>query len=238
MGRNNYFQFKQFRIIQEQSAMKVGTDGVLIGAWANITDTAKILDIGTGTGLIALMLAQRSKASITAIEIEKISIDEAHFNLSQSQWEDRISVIHQSLQEFSEISTQKFDLIISNPPFFENDKRAAEINRSNARHSDLLSYNDLIVGVNKLLNKNGRFVVIFPNTEGEIFIQKAKQNNLFLNKLTKVFPTPQKQVNRYLMEFSFIKKEIITASITIREGINSEYSEAYKKLTKNFYLAF
>ena len=120
---NNYFQFKQFRIEQEKSAMKVGTDGILLGAWVNISKVKSILDIGTGTGLIALMLAQRCDANITGIEIESSAAEEALENANNTPWKNRLTIQNISLQEFSTTSKNKFDLIVSNPPFFEKSLR-------------------------------------------------------------------------------------------------------------------
>jgi tRNA1Val (adenine37-N6)-methyltransferase len=238
MGRNNYFQFKQFKIIQEKSAMKVGTDGVLLGAWVNINSAKTILDVGTGTGVIALMLAQRSSAEITAIEIEKNSFDEACFNFRQSPWANRITAIYHSFQEYSSEHSQKFDLIISNPPFFENASKASELNRSNARHTDLLSYSELISGCLKLLADSGKLAIILPTEHSERFISLAETNGLYVSRLTKVRPKPGKPFHRYLLEFSKVQTEIISDELTIELDVHNNFNIEYKKLTKEFYLAF
>ncbi|MFW5831965.1 MAG: tRNA1(Val) (adenine(37)-N6)-methyltransferase, partial [Prolixibacteraceae bacterium] len=144
MAGNDYFQFKQFKIIQKKSAMRVGTDGVLLGAWTGISGARQILDVGTGTGLIAIMLAQRSNAKITGVEIEKNAAREAFTNALQSPWRERINILHASFQEFTAAAPGKFDLVVSNPPFFINDKRPADIHKSVARHHDRLLLHDLV----------------------------------------------------------------------------------------------
>jgi tRNA1Val (adenine37-N6)-methyltransferase len=238
MGRNNYFQFKQFKIIQKKSAMKVGTDGVLLGAWVNVHSAKKILDVGTGTGVIALMMAQRSTAEITAIEIEKKSFDEACFNFRKSPWVNRIHSIHQSFQAFSLETNEKLDLIISNPPFFENASKATELNRSNARHTDLLPYYELIRGNKNLLADSGRLALILPVEQSERFISLAETNSLYVSRLTKVRPKPGKPFHRYLLEFSKVQAEVVSDELTIELENHDNFTIEYKNLTKDFYLAF
>ncbi|MBN1821725.1 MAG: methyltransferase [Prolixibacteraceae bacterium] len=238
MGRNNYFQFKQFNIIQEDSAMKVGTDGVLVGAWVNVSREKNILDVGTGTGVIALMMAQRCNANITAIEIEKKSFGEACFNFSQSQWTDRIKPVYGSFQDFCSDTNEKFDLIISNPPFFENASKAAEQNRSNARHTDLLPFDELIIHCSKILAENGRLSVIIPAFFADQFISLASENKLNVSRLTKVRPKPEKPFHRFLIEFSRGKTIPAISELTIETNSYQIYTPEYKNLTKDFYLAF
>jgi tRNA1Val (adenine37-N6)-methyltransferase len=238
MGKNNYFKFKQFKIVQEKSAMKVGTDGVLLGAWVNTNKARSILDLGTGTGLIALMIAQRCNATVTAIEIEKAAYEEACFNFSQSTWNNRINPVFSSFQKFSSGIIEKFDLIVSNPPFFENDLRATEKNRSVARHNDLLSYNDLLKNSTSILSDSGRLSVIIHSKKAEKFINLAAEYNLFVSRQTKVRPNPEKPFHRYLLEFSKKKTEIISDELTIEFKIHHQFTSEFKKLTKDYYLAF
>ncbi|MDP2113785.1 MAG: methyltransferase, partial [Bacteroidota bacterium] len=163
MPRNNYFQFKQFRIIQDKSAMKVGVDGVLLGVWANVSGAKRILDIGTGTGLIALMMAQRNAdARIDAVEIEPDAFQEAVYNIQQSPWNERIQIELCSFQEFAGKAGLKYDLIVSNPPYFTNGHKAPLENRATARHSDSLSLGDLISGAIGLLNETGKIALVLP----------------------------------------------------------------------------
>lgn len=238
MPGNNYFQFKQFRINQKKSAMRVGTDGVLLGAWANSEGAKTILDIGTGTGVIALMLAQRSDAEITAIEIEQQAAEEAASNAGNSPWSNHINIIHDSFQNFSSNFSKTFDLIVSNPPFFINSIRSTNINLAVARHSDKLSLYDLLKGSEKLLNKNGMLAVVLPVQTAEICVKLAEKYGFYLFRLTEVKPAEGKPTNRHLMEFSRIKWDLQKDSITNRNAANNNYTEEYKRLTRDFYLDF
>lgn len=219
--------------------MKVGTDGVLLGAWADAGNAREIMDVGTGTGLIALMMAQRTDAEITAIEIEENSFNEACFNFGQSPWANRIHPSHQSFQEFCATSGEKFGLIISNPPFFENASKAVGLHRSNARHTDLLPYEDLIAGSAGLLAGNGgRLAVIIPAEISGRFILLAQAAGLFVSRLTKVRPKPGLPFHRFLIEFS--KQKIVPAENELTIGNEGQYNfnDEYKNLTKDFYLLF
>ena len=238
MPGNNYFQFKQFRIIQEKAAMRVGTDGVLLGAWANTKGAKTILDIGAGTGLIALMLAQRSDAEITAIEIEQRAAEEAASNAGNSPWSNRINIIHDSFQNFAGSYSKTFDLIVSNPPFFIDGKRPNNINLSVARHSDKLSLHDLIKGSEKLLGTNGRLALVLPVSTAEICVQLAEKYGFHLLRRTEVKPAEGKSTNRHLMEFSKINYGLQKNSVAIRNAANEDFTEEYKQLTRDFYLNF
>nr|WP_319998007.1 methyltransferase [uncultured Draconibacterium sp.] len=238
MGRNNYFQFKQFRIEQQRSAMKVGIDGILLGAWADVSDCNSILDIGTGTGLIALMLAQRSQARITAIEMEKNAAEEAIENVAASPWKKRVDVQNVSLQKFAAESNQRFDLIVSNPPFFQNSLKAGNENRSLARHTDSLPLKDLAKSSADLLSENGRLAIILPVNEALQFIGLARLTKLYPVRCSQVSPQAEKAPHRYLMEFSNHDQEWETNSIAIRKSPESDYSDDFKFLCKEFYLLF
>jgi tRNA1Val (adenine37-N6)-methyltransferase len=238
MGRNNYFQFKQFKIIQEKSAMKVGTDGVLLGAWANVENAKNILDIGTGTGLIAIMLAQRCKAQITAVEIEKDAAREAIQNIANSSWKKLIEVENISFQEFVQNTSRKYDLIVSNPPFFVNSWKKKTVAATIARHTDTLSFAELIDGVVKLLKSEGRFSVVLPLDASDEFIRKANSRGLHLNIQTLVKPKSNKAANRCLLTFSNIEHPLTKDELIIHNNEETDYSSAYKSLTKDFYLKF
>jgi tRNA1Val (adenine37-N6)-methyltransferase len=237
MGRNTYFEFKQFKIIQEESAMKVNTDGVLLGAWVNTSGVEYALDVGTGTGLIALMLAQRSTAEITGIEIEENAAGEAKFNAANSQWGNRIKIQNISFQEYAANNEKKFELIISNPPYYTKNKKSATTNRSIARHNDLLPFPELISFSLKLLNKKGRLCIIVPAQSSLEISNLAYKKDLFLKKLTEVKSNPETPAIRCLMEFSKTKTALQKDCLSIFKS-RSEYSEEYKNLTKDFYLNF
>jgi tRNA1Val (adenine37-N6)-methyltransferase len=230
------FQFKQFSIAQQHTAMKVGTDGVLLGAWSKTLE-GNILDIGTGTGLIALMLAQRTKtALIDAIEMDAIASEEAQENFKNSKWKTRLKVIHSTIQNYH--PTKKYDVIVSNPPFFINSTKAPNNLRNNARHTDELSFIELIVSVKRLLSTSGIFSLILPTEEANQFISLANQNGLFLTRRCLVKPNPTKASKRVIMEFSFTETNILEETLTIETENRHEYTKEYITLTKDFYLKF
>ncbi|WP_163325013.1 tRNA1(Val) (adenine(37)-N6)-methyltransferase [Draconibacterium mangrovi] len=237
MGRNNYFQFKQFRIEQQRSAMKVGIDGILLGAWANVRSCSTILDIGTGTGLIALMLAQRSQAQITAIEIEKNAAEEAAENVAASPWKDRVEVANVSLQKFAAETAQQFDLIVSNPPFFQNVLKAGNESRSLARHTDSLSYETLLQCTSQLLSDEGRCAFILPEPAVKEIEKLAQQHHLYLKRITMIAPNENKPANRVLMEMSKKETATVTEHLTIYNNDGS-WNEKFKMLTRDYYLNF
>jgi tRNA1Val (adenine37-N6)-methyltransferase len=240
MPRNTYFQFKQFRIIQERSAMKVGMDGVLIGAWVDPSGAESILDIGTGTGLIALMMAQKnSSALIDAIEIDPEAFEEAVLNASQSPWKDRICVECSSFQEFAERTDQKYDLIVSNPPFFAKDGlKAPAQNRAQARHSDSLPLEVLISGAKNLLAENGRIALILPVENLPEIKLLAISNHLYLSGLCRIKPNPVKPEFRILVELTRNECVTIEEKLMIEFEKHHDYTPEYKELTKDFYLKF
>lgn len=218
--------------------MKVGTDGVLLGAWANTDNVQRVLDIGTGTGLIAIMLAQRSTAGIDAIEIEKIAAKQAIENSSNSPWKDRIRVHPISLQEFLIVHKVKYDLIVSNPPYYTNSYTNPDPERKIARHNEMLSPDELFSGVSEILSAKGRFAIVYPSDLLSTLNEKALKYNLYMNRITEVFPTPQKPSKRILAEFSFQNGIIERNKITIEDNGRHKYSKEYIAITKDFYLNF
>jgi tRNA1Val (adenine37-N6)-methyltransferase len=236
MGRNNYFQFKQFGIHQEKSAMKVNTDGVLLGAWTNLDGASTVLDIGAGTGLISLMIAQRSGAFITAVEIEKNAAEEAFLNVQNSEWSSRISIQHSSFQDFVRVANNHFDVIVSNPPFFSNSVKNTNPCLSLARHNYMLPFEDIIAGSKKLLGKNGTLSLILPAKPAREFIEKAQQENLFLKRQTLVKPFPHKEPNRCLMEFAKTQLVQENSTMSVFDESGKDYSEEFKNMARDFYL--
>lgn len=237
----NTFAFKQFTIVQDKCAMKVGTDAVLLGAWVKTYGVRKALDIGTGTGVIALMLAQKSGAHIDAIDIDLDATTEAKDNVSKSPWQERVRVQNISLQDFSKITDEQYDLIVSNPPYFVDSLQSSEANRTAARHTVLLSFEDLIAGAKKMLNKEGKLYVILPVREGEQFIQLASTHGLHLRRITRVKSTPDKIEKRWMMQFGFQSKPQISDSVLVIEKdpqVRHSYTDEYKELTKEYYLQF
>jgi tRNA1Val (adenine37-N6)-methyltransferase len=236
---NQVFHFKQFSILQDKCAMKVGTDAVLLGSWIKTANENAILDIGTGTGLLALMLAQKSSCPIDAIDVDENACLQANENANLSKWANRIHVSQISLQHFSEIAEKKYDLIVSNPPYFEDSTKAFEEKRTLARHNDLLPYNELLEGVLKLLSQNGKFYVILPAKEGESFKVLAEQKKLFLSKLLRVRTKEDKTTEkRWIMQFEIKPKGFSEESIVIEKSNRHEYTQEYIDLTKDYYLHF
>jgi len=234
---NNYFSFKQFTIYQDQCAFKVGTDGVLLGACTDVSGVKNILDIGTGTGLIALMLAQRSEAEIIAIEPDEDSFRQAFSNVGMSKWKERIRVVNRSLQDFDP-EMLRFDLIVSNPPFFSDSLKNPDLGKASARHNDALKNEDILKGVNRLLATGGRLQVIMPYAEGYIFMAEAQEYGLYCNNIIKIKPLPTSEVRRIILTFSGEKRRPHESFLTIEQGRRHEFTEEYKNLTKGFYLKF
>ncbi len=234
MREKNIFRFKQFAIRQEQAAMKVGTDGVLLGAWANIANAKRILDIGTGTGLIALMLAQRTSAAtkIEAIEIEQHAYEEACFNIAQSPWDERITVHHQSVQEFS---SQPYDLIICNPPFFKNSLKPPDEKRLVARHAEGLPIEALAKHCKRLINNDGSISLIIPKQNEKETISCFIENGLYCNHITYVHTTAHKPSERCLLHLTTVEKSK-TMDVLVLLDENLEKTIAYRQLTQDYYL--
>ena len=226
------FKFKEFSIVQTKSAMKVGTDGVLLGSWVNCQSAKKILDIGTGTGLISLMIAQRNnECNITAVEIDKETSEEANININNSKWRDRISIINISINNF--ITSDKFDFIVSNPPYFP--ANFSKNKRAIARHTNLLSFQDLIRTTVKLLSSKGIFAVILPKIAEAIFCKTANANKLFLIRICQVKGQKNSDIKRVLLEFSFEKSSLDSDSLVIEESRHI-YTNKYIDLCQDFYL--
>lgn len=263
---NKPFKFKQFTVEQDRCAMKIGTDGVLLGAWVSLENNPfSILDIGAGTGIIALQLAQRSRAElIDAIEIDANAYEQCVANFESSPWGDRLFCYHASLTEFvreleeeeDEIEIQnenendeqflKYDLVISNPPFFQSPSPPRRISpeggdplnnisRELARFNDALPFDELIESASRLLSDEGIFAVVIPRKEEENFIKMAAEANLFLNRICRVRGTETSEEKRSLLEFSFEKTPPKIENLVI-ETSRHNYTEAYKKLVAEFYL--
>jgi tRNA1Val (adenine37-N6)-methyltransferase len=234
---NNFFSFKHFDIYQDKSAFKVGTDGVLLGASADIKSVRNILDIGSGTGLISIMLAQRSDAEITAIEPDYDSFIESIENVRRSPWPERIKMLNITLQNFEQ-DKKKFDLIVTNPPFFCDSLKNPDPRKSSARHNDYLTSDDLITGVLRLLSDDGHLQLILPYVEGNIFIARAHKSGLFCNNILKIKPLPSSEIRRMILKFSRTRMKAAENYLIIEHGRRHEFTEEYKKLTQDFYLKF
>lgn len=234
---NHPFKFKQFTVEQDRCAMKIGTDGVLLGAWVSIGKKPfSILDIGAGTGVIALQLAQRSDAEIIdALEIDDDAYEQCVDNFENSPWGDRLFCYHASLNEFVEEIEDKYDLIISNPPFYAENYKSLVKSRDLARFSDALPFDELIDCVSQLLSDEGIFAVIIPFKEENNFVKMAAEVNLFPNRICRVRGTETSEAKRSMLEFSFDKLSLKTEHLTI-ETSRHNYTDHYINLVKDFYL--
>ncbi len=230
---NKSFTFKKFHVDIGQCGMPVSTDGVLLGAWANIAKSPQILDIGCGTGLLSLMCAQREQSShIDAIELMPIAVDVAIHNVNQSLWSKRINVIHQNILTYwPEI---QYQAIICNPPYFTTGEQSQKGERASARHTNSLPFIDLLAHCKKLLSPNGRASFILPCFEGEQFINISKKLGFNLTRLTKIKTTEKKDVSRLLIEISVFPYDYQENTLIIHH--QNGYSDDFIQLTKCFYL--
>ncbi|MDQ1163837.1 tRNA1Val (adenine37-N6)-methyltransferase [Flavobacterium sp. SORGH_AS 622] len=234
------FSFKQFTINQDRCAMKVGTDGVLLGAWAPINHNPfSILDIGAGTGIIALMLAQRTHAEqIDALEIDEDAYEQAVENFESSPWGDRLFCFHAGLDEFIEEPEDEYDLIVSNPPFYAENYKTENEQRDLARFQDAMPFEEIVEAADLLLSENGILAIIIPFKEEEKFIALAKETELYPIKITRVKGTPKSEIKRSLLAFSRNEVSTIEIDELVIEIDRHVYTPEYIELTKDFYLKF
>ncbi|MHA7056431.1 tRNA1(Val) (adenine(37)-N6)-methyltransferase [Aquimarina sp. M1] len=231
------FHFKQFTIHQDRCAMKIGTDAVLLGSWVPLPDTVNsILDIGTGTGVIALMMAQRSYAeTIDAIEIDDHAYEQSVENFETSDWADRLFCYHASFQEFFQEIDDQYDLLISNPPFYTDDYKTSDANRNMARFADALPFEHLFFGASHLLSEKGSFAVIIPYKVENTVLDIAKKVGLYPYKLARVKGNPSSEIKRSMVLFGFDQADYEPEEIII-ETARHQYTKKYIELTRAFYL--
>lgn len=233
---NPYFRFKQFTIWHDRCAMKVGTDGVLLGAWANVGGAKRLLDIGTGSGLIALMLAQRNpEAHITAIDIDENAVSQAEENINRSPFAKRIQCYKMSLQDHVNNRDKNYDHIISNPPFFINSLKSTDRHRTIARHADTLSTDHLLKCTSRMLSLNGKLSIIYPYENKMRLIERMSLYAFHPTRITNIYPTPKSRPKRILIELSKTAKSIIENELVIEEERHN-YSQAFRELVSEFYL--
>lgn len=239
MPANTHFSFKQFIVHQDQTAMKVTTDACIFGAYIPINETKKILDIGTGTGLVAMMLAQRTKSQIDAVEIENSAYNQAVTNIQESVFKEQINVFNTSIQLFSTRSEQQnqYDLIVSNPPFFQNHLKSEETTRKNSLHTDTLSFEDLIHSVLRLISSAGTFVVLLPLHESSVFEELSIPQGLYPQKKLTIRHRKDTKILRIITTFGFTKTQTQEENLIIKNPDES-YSLAFEMLLKDYYLIF
>lgn len=234
---NKPFTFKQFSVNQDRCAMKIGTDGVLLGAWTSIRHNPfNVLDIGSGTGILSLMIAQRSKAEqIEAIEIDDDAYEQCSENFENSPWNDRLFCYHASLIEFVEEVEDTFDLIICNPPFYSEDYKSENKSRDLARFNDAMPFKHIIYAVEHLLAEDGLFSIIIPKKEENGFIKLASTVGLNTQRILHVKGNPDSDIKRSLIEFSYHETTVNISELII-ETSRHNYTQDYIDLTKDFYL--
>ena len=232
------FNFKKFSVEQDRCAMKIGTDGVLLGAWSPIPDHCdSVLDIGTGTGIIALMIAQRSNANqIDALEIDENAYEQASENFENSPWDDRLFCFHAGLDELIDEPEDEYDLIISNPPFYTENYKTEDEQRDLARFEDAMPFEMLLEAADLLLSENGIFSVIIPFKEEEHFLALTKEFELFPMKITRVKGTPTSELKRSLLAFQRSEISEVEINELVIETERHVYTPEYITLTKDFYL--
>ena len=231
------FRFKQFEIHDELSAMKIGTDGVLLGAWVDVADAMSILDVGTGTGLVAIMCAQRNAtARVHGIDIVENAVIEAQRNMMRTAWCERLSAEHCDLRNYN--PDVRYDHIVSNPPFFLTTLQSPDAARAMARHADTLPYTDLIAAAERLLNPGGRLSVVLP-TECAATFRRVAFERLWLSHITDVVTREGEAPKRTLMEFRLSDKPLMPRADTLTiQAKDGSYTSEYRHLTEEFYLNF
>lgn len=230
------FKLKQFEVVHDHSPMKVGTDAILLGSLADLKGDINTLEVGTGCGIIALMLAQRfSEVYFTAIDIDRYASQEAASNFHHSPWSDRLKAIKISFQDFTSETTDKYDHIVSNPPFFEGDKLSIYPSRTKSRHSVYMSHQDFLENAATLSHNQTKVSLILPMNIAESFIEAASYHSFHLKKSIKIYPKRSKAANRMLMTFSRVREVHQKSELVIYDE-SGHYTSAFKDLTDPFYL--
>ena len=239
---NNYFQFKQFTVFQEGCAMKVTTDACLFGAWvakivadkSSLINESSILDIGTGTGLLSLMVAQKSSCTIDAVEIDGEAFSEATNNFKNSSWRDRLTVFNDDVKKYQQENSLPYNFILTNPPFFDNDLKSNSSKRNLAMHCEQLSLEELLVAIKRLLHVDGYFAILLPHHRSIYFEELAAANGFHLAEKIVVKQTPSHSPFRTMLLFGNKKEEIVENEIIIKDG--NIYTDNFSNLLKDYYL--
>lgn len=236
---NPYFKFKYFTVYHDKCAMKVGTDGVLLGAWASISNCRNVVDVGTGSGLIALMLAQRNpEIRVLGIDIDANAALQASENFISSPFSKRLEARNSSFDEWVDSSREKVDAIISNPPFFATSLQSPDVGRTLARHNDTLPLQKLFAGTKRKLTDNGLLSLILPYNQKIKAVKIAESLRFSLSRITTVYPTPNSQPKRVLLEFVLQSVNVFHEDEIVIEKARHEYSSDFVSLLKDFYLDF
>lgn len=235
---NSYFRFRQFTIHQEHAAFRITTDSVLLGAWSDLYGVSRVLDVGTGTGILALMAAQRCGASIVALEPDRNSFMQAGLNITASPWPGRITILNRTLQEYLSDTSLLFDTIITNPPFFNASLPNPDLRKAATRHSLTLTHMGLIEASLRLLAPDGTLQLVLPVSEALKFTAMAGEYSMYCWRRLSVRPTPDLPPARMLMTFGRKKHDCEETVMVIEKEGRHVYSDEYVSLTKDFYLKF
>lgn len=230
------FFFKRFGLFHHRSTMKIGTDAILLARWVEVSENDDVLDIGTGCGLIPLMLAQKGIKSADAVEIDHDSYEEAMQNFINSAWKSQLFAINDDIKHYSRICEKKYDLIVSNPPFFFGDNIPEKAKKSLARHTNTLSYSDLLASVKRLIKPNGRFALVLPAIESKVFLKEAENQGLYLNKEMKIVPIEGKEPNRINMQLVVNQCDMVESETFVLRNQDHSFTKDYKEFLKDFYL--
>ncbi len=230
------FFFKKFALFHHRSTMKIGTDAILLARWVEVSDNDDVLDIGTGCGLIPLMLAQKGIKSADAVEIDRDSYEEAAQNFGNSAWKSQLCAINDDIRHYTLTCGKKYDLIVSNPPFFFGDNVPEKEKKGLARHTNTLSYNDLIISVKSLLKPDGRFFIVLPALESKIFLKDAANHGFYLKKEMKIVPIEGKASNRINMQLTVNQVDSVESETFVLRNPDHSFTNEYKEFLKDFYL--
>ena len=236
---NCIFQFKQFAVWSHIGGFKVGTDAVLLGAWVDVSKSASILEIGTGTGVIAMMMAQKTNASITAVELNSDAASQAEYNFQRAPF-GRLKLINEAIQDFAQTSEEKFDHILCNPPFFQFSSKPDSDTLQNAKHTDSLEPSDLIASSALLTSKRGRLSVVIPYSDQNYWIELAASEGLYPRRKLLVRPAPEFDYKRVLIEFGKVEGPCNEQDITLEEGESDQrsYTSKFQEMMKDYFIRF
>lgn len=232
------FFFKKFGMFHHRSTMRIGTDAVLFAQWVPIFESDYVLDVGTGSGIIPMILSQKNANSVDAVELDADSYEEAKLNFSISVWSDKLNVFNKDVRIFADEVNKKYDLIVSNPPYYASDVKPIKEKKVMARHVSTLSFRDLLFSAKKMMKENSRFALVLPFYESRLFIKEAEQLGFYLQKEMHIIPIEGKDANRVNMQFVLNEvNKVETECFTIRNKDYS-YTEEYKTFLKDYYLDF
>lgn len=232
------FFFKKFGMFHHRSTMRVGTDAVLFAQWVDVASSDNALDIGTGSGIIPLILAQKGVGSVDAVELDSDSYEEANLNFSISVYSDRLSVVQNDVRDYAANNEKKYDLIVSNPPFYASDVKPIKEKKVMARHVSTLSFKDLLVAAKKMMKEDARFALVLPFYESRLFIKEAESLGFYLQKEFLISPIEGKEPNRVNMQFVLNEVEVVETELFTIRNKDYSYTDEYKEFLKDFYLDF